>query len=130
MNKDFQQLRKVFEGGDPFMTGGHQVVGLRKRKRVIPEWTRSNKAVRAVLIQAFPKLANDLKQRARASCWARIIHLFFRLQWTSRQISEEMQMKIGDVRRKIVSITRVAAGLRANTGKNRQGMRGRPRLKS
>jgi hypothetical protein len=112
MNKDFQQLRKVFEGGDPFMTGGHQVVGMRKRKRVIPEWTRNNKIVRELLLRSFPKLLTNPKQRAAASRWARIIHLFFRLQWTHRQVAEELGATPGCIHTAITGIKRVAVGRR------------------
>lgn len=112
------------------MTGGHQVVGLRKRRRVVPEWTRNNKAVRGVLLRSFPKLMTDAKQRARAACWARIIHLYFRMQWTYNQVAEELETKPGNVARKIISIKRVAGGFCADNGKDRLGVkfRGRPRV--
>jgi hypothetical protein len=129
LNKDFQQLRKIFEGSDPFMGGGHQIVKLRRRKRIVPEWTGSNKEVRKVLLRSFPKLATDSKQRASAARWARIIHLFFRLRYTYRQTAAELEAKPESVRAMIMGIKRVAAGKWAN-GQGILGIkpRGRPKI--
>jgi hypothetical protein len=112
------------------MGGGHQIVGLRRRKRSVPEWTLNNKEVRKVLLRSFPKLATDPIQRLRAARWARIIHLYFRLQYTYRQVAQELEMMPGSVRTMIISIKRVATGRRANgTGQLGISPRGRPRSK-
>ncbi len=110
MNTDFEQLRHVFESNDPFMGGGHQIVGLRRRKRVIPSWTQDNRQVKKVLLQSFPKLETNSWQRNRAARWARIIHLYFRLQYTNRQTADELGMKVANLKRMIISIKRSAAG--------------------
>jgi Trp operon repressor len=129
MNKDYQQLRKVFEGGDPFVSRGHQIVELRRRKRTVPAWTRSDKEIRKVLLQSFPKLMINQKQRDRAARWARIIHLYFRLQWTSRQVAEELNITASAALTITRSILRAANGLKAN-GTGARGVRpkGRPKL--
>ena len=114
MNKDYQQLRTVFEGNDPFVSQGHQVTGLRRRKRPIPEWVRSNAKIREVLLRSFPMLETNLKQRGRAARWARIIHLYFRLQWTYTQVAEELEMKPENLKAMTKSIRRVARGRRAD----------------
>ena len=114
MNRDFQQLRKIFEGGDPFMSNGHQIVKLRTRKRTVPAWTRNNKEVQKVLLRSFPKLATDSRQRIRAARWARIIHLYFRLQWTYRQVADELGITPERMHDLIRNICRSAAGLRAD----------------
>lgn len=128
MNKDFQQLRKIFEGSDPFMGGGHQIVGLRQRKRVVPEWTRNNAKVRKLLLRSFPKLVTNAKQRNRAARWARIIHLYFRLQYTHRQVAAEMGITSGSVHDLLRSIRRVSNGNRADgTGQLGTNPQGRPK---
>lgn len=127
MNKDFQKLRQVLGGSDPFVDRGHQIVELRKRKRKVPEWTKSFKEIQKVLLRAFPDLKTNLKQRSKAARWGRIIHLYFRLQWTYRQVAEELEIAPGSVRDAVVSIRRVAEGKRADTrGERGLRPRGRP----
>jgi hypothetical protein len=127
MNRDFRQLRRVFDGDDSFMAQGHQISKLQKRERLVPDWTRSNEEVRRVLLRSFPKLATDAKQRERAARWARIIHLYFRLQYTYRQVAEEIGIGVGNVKFKVASIRRVAAGKSAQ-GKEPKP-RGRPKIR-
>jgi hypothetical protein len=128
LNKDFQQLRKVLEGNDSFIAGGHRIVKLRQRRRVIPEWTRSNEKIKEVLLRSFPLLETDPKQRSGAARWARIIHLFFRLQYTYRQTAAELGMTFYAVRQATIYIRRVAAGIWSNgRGRFTGRKRGRPR---
>lgn len=130
MNKDFQQLRRVLGGNDPFTNQGHQIVTLRSRKRVIPDWARSNIRIREILLRSFPKLVINQKQRDRAARWARVIHLYFRLQWTSRQVADELDITPAAALSITRAITRVAAGNRANgTGKLGNNNKGRPKKK-
>ncbi len=114
MNRDFQQLRTILDGDDPFMVGGHQKSSLRKKERIVPEWTKNDKKVREVLLRSFPKLRTDPKQRYQAARWARIIHLYFRMQYTYRQVAAELDMPLKAMESMIRSIKRVAAGRRAN----------------
>ncbi len=114
MNRDFQQLRTILDGDDPFMVGGHQKSSLRKKERIVPEWTKNDKKVREVLLRSFPKLRTDPKQRRQAARWARIIHLYFRMQYTYRQVADELDMPLKAMESMIRSIKRVAAGKRAN----------------
>lgn len=128
MNKDFQQLRRVLGGNDPFTNHGHQIVVLRKRKRPVPEWVMSNVKIREVLLRAFPKLAINQRQRDRAARWARIIHLYFRLQWTHRQVADEIGQDADSVHNMINGIRRVAKNGRAdNKGNRGVRKRGRPK---
>jgi hypothetical protein len=130
VNKDFQQLRRVLGGSDPFVNQGHQIVALRKRKRAVPEWVMSNVKIREVLLRAFPKLAINQRQRDRAARWARIIHLYFRLQWTSRQVAAEIGATPDSVISITRSITRVASGKRSDTcGERGVRPRNRPKKK-
>jgi hypothetical protein len=110
------------------MGGGHQIVGLRQRKRAVPEWARSNSKVRKLLLRSFPKLATDAKQRAQAARWALIIHLYFRLQYTHRQVAAEIGITSQRVHDLLRSIRRVSNGDRANgTGQLGVSPRGRPK---
>jgi hypothetical protein len=130
MNKDFQQLRRVLGGNDPFMNQGHQIVTLRKRKRPIPEWVMSNQKIREVLLRAFPKLAINQRQRDRAARWARIIHLYFRLQWTSRQVADELGVTHASVTSITRAAVRVAAGKKTRYNEPYSTRpRGRPKKK-
>ena len=128
MNKDFQQLRKVLEGNDSFIAGGHRIVKMRQRRRVIPEWTRSDEKIREVLLRSFPLLETDPKQRTRAARWASIIHFYFRLQYTYRQVAAELQMTFYAVRQMTIRIRLVAQGVWTNgRGKFTGRKRGRPK---
>jgi hypothetical protein len=111
------QLRNVMDGGEQFM-GGHGIVKARTYKRKVPEWTKSDKAIRKVILRAFPGLASDPEQRKAASRWANVINLYFRLGYTRSQIAEEIGSSSSKVHGVIRSILRVSKGLRANgTGK-------------
>jgi hypothetical protein len=130
VNRDFQQLREILDGDDPFMVGGHQKSHLRTKERKVPEWTKNNKKTQQVLLRSFPKLRTDLKQRLQAARWARIIHLYFRMQYTYRQVAAELEMPPRAVDSMIRSIKRVAAGRRANgTGLLGLMPTGRPKKK-
>ncbi len=107
--------------------GGHQIVRLRRRTRKVPEWTRNDKQVRIVLLRAFPKLALPGKDRTRAARWMRVIHLYFRLQYTYSQVAEELTVTPGSVMSMTRSIQRVAQNRRANGTGQLGKKRGRPK---
>lgn len=104
------------DGSDPFMTGGHQILKMRRPhwpKRV-PPWTKNDVEVQRVLLQSFPKLMSDDKQRAAAARWVRVIYLYFRAQKTYSEVAEEMNEKIETMHTLIRSIRRAGKGLRSN----------------
>lgn len=129
MRKDFQQLRKIIDSGDSFVGGGHTIIKIRRRKRKIPEWTRNDSAVKKVLLRSFPKLRVDIRDRTRAARWLRIIYLYFRLQYTHRQISEELELTPTNIKRIIISIRRAGNERKANSGAARS-LRGGGRPKA
>lgn len=86
----------------------------------IPEWAKSDEAIRVLLYRSFPKLDTNERQRFRASRWAMIIYLYYRMNYTYSQIAEEMGIKSGDVHNILNRINRVAAGKRANNTGKRQ----------
>lgn len=108
-----RDLKQVLDQSDAFM-GSHRIVRPRTYKRDIPKWTTDNTKVRAVLLNAFPKLATVDNQRDAAARWATVIHLYFRMGYTRGQIAEELCTTTERVKNVIRSIYRVAAGRRAN----------------
>ena len=108
------QLRGKFDGQDPFMTGGHQIIKTRQRERTIPEWTKSNKSVQGVLLLAFPKLNSNARQRVAAARWASVIHLYYRMKMTRSAVSAQTKIPVDTLRSLLRNISRVAKGLRAD----------------
>lgn len=111
------------------MTGGHQIiVPYEGKKRSVPGWVNDKKEVQKILLRAFPKMATDVRQRERAGRWARLIYLYFQANLSDSQVASEMGLTVGQVKKLLNSIRRVAAGKRSNNGEIR-GVRprGRPR---
>lgn len=110
----FEQLRGKLDGNESFMTKGHQIIKLRQGSHKIPQWTKSDKRVREILLRSFPKMKTDLKQRQRAGRWLRVIHLYYRMNFTASKVAQELQMKVSTVKDVLVHIRRVQQGRRAN----------------
>lgn len=110
----FLELRGKFDGQDPFMTGGHQIIKMRTGDRVVPEWTKSDKEVQKILLRSFPKLRTSPKQRALAGRWAQAIHLYYRMQMTRGQVAAQMKMNLNATKMLIRSINWAGKGLKAN----------------
>lgn len=119
----FDILRGIIDSNDPMMTG-HQILTIRTTPREIPEWTKSDKEIRKVLLRAFPKWDEQPQQRRQAGRWIRIINLYFKLQWTRSQIAEEMELTPDTVSSLIRAIKRAGQGRQAN-GRGALGMRPR-----
>lgn len=114
MRKTFDELKKLIDGNDPFMTNGHQILKIRGRKRICPEWAKHDKQVRGLLKLVFPKLETNPKQRARAGRWVRIVHLYFRKNLTCSAVAEEMGEKTGTIRSMLKAIQNAAKGRPCN----------------
>ena len=108
-------LRKVFGGNDAFMRG-HQIKRTRSLSdgRAVPEWATDDKAVQKLLLQSFPKLASNVRQRTRAGRWVRVIQLYFKSKKSRREVSEDMGESENVVRMLIRSIKWAQKGKRAN----------------
>lgn len=123
-------LRKVFDGGGTFMSG-HQVVRSRESigiTRRIPAWTSDDAAVRSLLLGAFPLLASDPRQRARAGRWMRIIQMYFRSKMAYPEIMAEMGTSQNVIKMLLRSITRASRKRRGNSGRPYGARMGRPKL--
>ncbi len=131
-NPIFAELRESFDGSDPFMTKGHQIIKIRKgwRKKQIPEWATSDKAIQKLVLRSFPKLKTNDKQRQAAGKWVHVINLYFRMGWTRGQAAEEMHLTPKQVKDLIQSIRRVAAGQRANGTGVLGALKGRPKKRA
>ncbi len=124
----FLELRSRFDGQDPFMTGGHQIIKPRTGNRETPEWAKSDKKVQALLLRSFPKLKTNARHRAGASRWAVIIQLYFRMHMTRGRVAEETKLPQKTVINLIDCIHRVSKDMKAN-GKGPRSRRkiGRPK---
>jgi hypothetical protein len=133
-DEHFKQLRQKFDGGDPFVNGGHAVRGGAATSHAdrianTPEWTGNDQTVRELLLTAFPKLHEDESQRERAAQWMQIINLYFRVGWAQSRIAQELDWTAAKVGSTIRNIKRVATGRQSNNAKERGVKpRGRPRL--
>jgi len=124
-----KQLRRKIDAKDPFMTHGHQILKPRSDdKKGVPEWATNDQKVREIVLRAFPKFAENGRQRKAAARWIRIIHLYFRMGMTRGQVAEEMGIKPGVVKGIVEGIRQVAAGKQYHRKVDR-GIkpRGRPR---
>ena len=128
MSKKSNQLRRVVD--DAFVGGGHQIVKVRQRKRLIPSWANNNERVKEIILRSFPKLDSDAKQHATAARWVRIVQLYFRAHYTRAQVAEEMGLTSEQVKGVIRSMRRVSVGRRANGTGNLGGRPGRPKTRA
>lgn len=114
----FGELRRRFDSNDPFMTGGHRLLKMRRYQRSVPEWARSDEEVRKLLLRSFPKLQDNDLQRKRAAVWTRVIHLYFRLGYTYSYVAGEMELSDKKIENVVQAIHYAASGKTA---------KGRPR---
>lgn len=125
----FDQLRQSFDGQDPFMTKGHQIVKVRQGNRKTPPWVKDDAKIKQILLQSFPKMATDPKQRERAGRWARVFYLYFRAGMTQSHVAEEMGVTIKTATNIITRLKAAAKGFRTDRPNIKRGLRplGRPR---
>jgi hypothetical protein len=109
----FSELRQSVDVDDQFMKG-HRVITPKKPAREIPDWARSDEAVRKLLLRSFPKLATSGMQRFRAARWMRVIQLYFRVQNSVGQVAKEMGLKKKTVQNIIQRVYLTSQGLRAD----------------
>jgi hypothetical protein len=96
------------------MTGGHQIIKMRRSDRVTPEWAKSNKKIQQMLMRSFPQLRTNPIQRRRAARWATIIQLYYRMLMTRGQICAHTKMRPKVVCRLIENISLASKGMKAN----------------
>ena len=138
MRQDYAKIRKYLDTDDPFVAGGHQIIktagATRHQERVknTPEWTQSNDEVRKLLLRAFPRLNEETPvgraQRIKAARWLRVVHLYYRMGWTTGKVAEEMGLSLNTIKNTYKSICRVYKGLTANNRKRIKSGAGRPKV--
>lgn len=80
---------------DMYFNGGLQISGPRiYKRRSYPEWMGSDVKVKAFLLEAFPKQAADADQRARMLVWGSIIYLYFRQNWSAKDVEEHCAVSL------------------------------------
>jgi hypothetical protein len=127
------ELRGKFDGQDPFMTGGHQIIQPRGGNRVIPEWAKSDVKIQKILLRSFPELKTNPAVRVRAARWMVIIQLYYRMQMTNTAVAAQAKLPIKVTNRLIEYIAKAAKGRRADNGRGKKtGMltgkpKGRPK---
>lgn len=126
MNKDLRQLRHLIDGDESFMSGGHQIIKIRKRVRNIPEWASDNSLTRKLLSEVFPKWRTDSTQHKRAARWARVIYLYHRAGLPDSHVAKEMRMSVETLWSLLRNIKRAANGFQTYNKKPR-GVRPRGR---
>lgn len=121
-----RQLRRRLDGEDPFHHG-HQIIQERRVSKKMPEWTKSDHKIQALLLRSFPQLKESTTHRLRAARWATVIHLYFRIGLTYGQVAEEMDLTPKQVADILLRINRVSRGEKANGTGVLTARRGRPR---
>ena len=128
-NPDFQELRGHFDGNDTFMTHGHQIIKVRQGNRKTPNWVKDDAKIQQILLQSFPKMATDSKQRERAGRWVRAFYLYFRAGMTQSNVAEEMGITVKTAVNIITRIKAAAKGFRTDKPNVKRGLRPRGRPK-
>ena len=119
--KDKAILRKFFDSNEPFMSG-HQIISpIRRPDKEVPDWALDNHEVQRILLQSFPKMHTDPRQRRSAGRWARILYLYFRVYETDSGIAEEMNMTVGAVRSILSRIVGLAEDIQKGVETARKG---------
>jgi hypothetical protein len=127
VNRDLKQIRSVIDGSDSFLSG-YQIAAPRANARVTPLWVYDKAVIKRILLRSFPRFDTDVKQRDAAGRWARIIHLYFNLRYTYKEVAEELDENPSKIRHSIDGIQRASKGLKANRSGASSGRRsGRPK---
>jgi hypothetical protein len=133
--KDFQKLRKSFDGED---LGPSRSIGVKaprylqtrsRPERDDPEsqFLYSDSGTQAFLLKNFPDLDNDREQKEQAARWAAVINLYFRAGWTDSRIEKELGWEKGTAGSIVQQIRRKIRGLRRNGKAYSPRKPGRPR---
>lgn len=98
----------------------------RHPQKRIPLWTKDDAAVQKLLLQVFPKLETDDRQRWNAGHWMQVIQNYFRMNQPASVVADEMAITIPRVRSLIRSIHRAGSGLTTRGTERKRSGAGRP----
>jgi predicted DNA-binding protein YlxM (UPF0122 family) len=103
---------------------------LRRRMARSPEWTRSDQAVKELLLKRFPNMRTNPTQTRRAAFWLEVIRLYWRDFLKPTQIATQLSVSASKVSATVKRIERAGEGLRTDgnprTKHNRVERRVRP----
>lgn len=100
MTRELDQLRRILDSNDPFMTGGHQIIksagATRHAERMlrVPSWAMDDNKIRELVKRCFPNPA----QRDRAARMVRIIYLYYRTGLPATHIAEDLHLSLKAVK--------------------------------
>lgn len=112
-----KRLRRKIDASDSFTTG-HQIIVVRSKERIDPEWSKSDEEIRKILLRTFPSLDSNARQRASAGRWMRVIQLYYRKHMTEGQIAGEIGVSVRTVNQLIYRINRAGRGERGSIGRH------------
>ena len=109
---------EMYSGSDHFMRG-HQTMKIATKPRKMPEWTKTDARIRAVLLRSHPKLREDSSvgrtHAKRAGVWARFIQLYWRDERrTLLHIAQDMGMSLEAAKSLRTRIVRAGQGVRCD----------------
>lgn len=107
------RLRRRIDHDDVF-TSGHQILKVRGKEKSCPEWAKYDDQTRGLLCLMFPKLKVNDNQRKRAGLMLRVIRLYYRENYTRKQVSEETGKNYNTVRMILRQIQNASKLLRAD----------------
>jgi len=108
---------------------GFQVGQARTYKKKWPRWVMNDPEVARVIQVAFPKWRTDERQRKGAGRWVYVLHLYYRMNYTMKDIGEELGVPTSTVRGVVQRAKLVSLGRRSNGSGARGGKKGRRRVK-
>jgi hypothetical protein len=134
MNYDtFAELRDQnnpggsFDGSEPFMTNGHQILSKRQGDKRIPEWAQPSN-LKELIQREFPRWKTDQKQRDRAGRWHHVIYQYYYVGDSASDVAQEMGLTLDQFKNILRCIRRVAVGRRCDNRKAK-GLTPRGRMK-
>jgi hypothetical protein len=116
-----------FDGDEPFMTGGHQILSKKAGNKKIPTWAQLSN-LRALIDREFPHWRTDQKQRDRASRWNNVVYQYYYVGDSATDAAQETGLTINQFKNILKCIRRVARGWRCDNRKAK-GLTPRGRMK-
>lgn len=115
----YSELRKEVDGCE---VGAFQIEPTRhKEKRELPLGLETDEKIQKYLLKIFPKLRDDVKQRARAGRWIRVIQLFYKCGYSWQEVADEMNFPSANTTKKILfRIRKTLKGLETHSLKKRK----------
>jgi hypothetical protein len=79
-------------------------------------WPFSNVICQRIVLQKYPRLATDAKHRKKAKQLLKIVHLYYRLDWSAHDIARHMALKPKAVQLRIARVAELAKKIIVENG--------------